>query len=148
MTLQELRDMTRAYSRDTNSFMFTNAMVDMFINQAIDRLKQEPIFVGMKRLRDSIDSPILLPEHYHYMIALFAASRCLEFDERFYEATERRNEFESLFTSLVSEIEAGNLVITDAEGNVVDNTATYIDYVVDEYFDVHKPDSDIKEGDV
>lgn len=147
MTLQELRDMTRAYARDTNSFMFTDAMIDMFINQAIDRLKHEAVFKGMKRLRDSIDTPILLPEEYHYMLALFSASRCLEFDERFYEGVERRNEFESLFTSLMSEIEAGNLVITDVDGNVVDNTACYIDYVVDEYFDIHKPDSDvIKDG--
>lgn len=147
MTLQELRDMTRAYARDTNSFMFTNTMVDMFINQAIDRLKHEPIFKGMVKLRDSGDEPILLPEEYHYILALFSASRCLEIDERFYEATERRNEFESLFTSLISEIEAGNLIITDADGNAVDNTACYVDYVTNEYFDVHVPDSDIiKDG--
>ena len=143
MTLQELRNMTRAYARDTNSFMFTNDMVDMFINQAIDRLKHEPIFKGMVKLRDSIDSPILLPEEYHYMLALFSASRCLEFDERFYEATEKRNEFESLFTSLMAEIEAGNLTILDSDGNEVENTACYIDYVVNEYFDVHKPDRDV-----
>lgn len=147
MNLQELQNMTRVLSRDSNGYMFTNTDVDSFINQAIDRLKQELIFSKMVHLEDNEDVPNLLPEQYHYLLALFASSRCLEIDERQYEAVEKRNEFESLFADLMSEIQVGNVKILDNTisistpddtSNIVENTANYIDYVKDEYFNPHR----------
>lgn len=134
MTLTKLREMTHIYARDTNGYMFTEDIVDMFINQGIDRLRQYPIFKKMKYLEDLNDEPTLLPSEYHYMLALFSASRCFDMDERFYEGTEKRNEFESLLDNLISEIESGNLTITDSEENTVVNGANYIDYIKNVYY--------------
>ena len=86
--------MTRLYCRDNNSYVFTDVQIKLFLNQAIDRIKQYKVFLGMKKLVNPYDVPNLLPEEYHYMLALFAASRCYDMDERFYEGIEKRNEFE------------------------------------------------------
>ena len=130
--------MTRLYCRDNNSYVFTDVQIKLFLNQAIDRIKQYKVFLGMKKLVNPDDVPNLLPEEYHYMLALFAASRCYDMDERFYEGVEKRNEFESLLDSLIADIQAGNIIITDTddEGNpvIVEDGTIYIDYVKDEYF--------------
>lgn len=89
----------------------------------------------MPHLESDEDSVKLLPEPYHYMLALFAASRCYDMDERFYEGVEKRNEFEGLLEELISEIQCGNLEITDDEGNIIEDGTTYIDYIKDEYFE-------------
>ena len=68
------------------------------------------------------------------MLAIFAASRCYDIDERFYEGVEKRNEFESLLDDLLAEIHAGNIVIYDEEGNIIEDTANYMDVVTDVYF--------------
>jgi hypothetical protein len=147
MTLNELRELTRLYTRDTNSYMFTVTAIDTFLNQAIDRLRQIPILSGMSKLKYQDDEVTVLPEQYHYLLALFAASRLFDFDERFYEGVEKRNEFEQLLSDLVSEIESGNLTIYDEDGNEVDNPAVYIEYVKDEYFNKPKDSEFIKDGD-
>ena len=134
MTLSKLREMTHIYARDTNGYVFPEDYIDMFINQAIDVLRQYPLFRGMKYLEESSDEPNLLPPYYHYMLAIFAASRCYDIDERFYEGVEKRNEFESLLDDLLAEIHAGNIVIYDEGGNVVEDTANYMDIVTDVYF--------------
>ena len=134
MTLAKLREMTHIYARDTNSYMFLDSDIDMFINQAIDVIRQYPIFRNMKYLDDSSDEPDLLPPHYHYMLALFAASRCYDVDERFYEGVEKRNEFESLLDDLIAEVQSGNQVITDSNGSIVEDPAAYTEAVVDVYF--------------
>ena len=130
--------MTRLYCRENNSYVFTDVQIKLFLNQAIDRIKQYKVFLGMKKLVNPDDVPNLLPEEYHYMLALFAASRCYDMDERFYEGVEKRNEFESLLDSLIADIQAGNIIITDTddEGNpvIVEDGTIYIDYVKDEYF--------------
>lgn len=150
MNLLELRNMTRVLSRDTNSFMFDDDMINGFINQAIDRCKQTPIFKNMHHLVNDDDVPDLLPTYYHYLLAIFASSRCFEFDERHYEGVDRRNEFENLFQDLMDEIESGNqsitTTITDSNGNSSTeelDTATYIDYIKDEYFNCRRKDSDV-----
>lgn len=135
MNLTELTTMTRLYTRDTDSRLFADSDIKLFINQAINRCRQYPIFNSMVALSGLTDSPILLPSEYHYVLALYASSRLFDIDERFYEGTEKRNEFEYAFAELVSNIESGNLEIKDATGTVVENTANAIDYIVDEYFD-------------
>lgn len=135
VTLYKLREMTHIYARDTNNYVFSDIHIDMFINQAIDRLRQYKVFQGMSYLEYSDDEPILLPSQYHYLLALFAASRCFDIDERFYEGVEKRNEFESLLDDLIADIQAGNIVITDKDGNTVEDGSCYTEYVVDAYFD-------------
>lgn len=142
MNFTDLIYMTRQYCRDNNSYVFTDVQIKMFLNQAIDRIKQYKVFLGMKKLIHPEDVPNLLPEQYHYMLALFAASRCFDMDERFYEGVEKRNEFESLFENLIADIQAGNIEIvdTDEDGNevVVEDGTTYIEYIKDEYFDYYE----------
>jgi hypothetical protein len=55
-------------------------------------------------------------------------------DERFYEGTDKRNEFEEVFANIVERIENGTLTITDENGFAVDNTMSAIDHVADVYF--------------
>lgn len=134
MTLTELIAMTRLLSRDVNGYIFTDIIITLFINQCIDRLKQYKIFDGIVKLRSASDVPTHLPESYHYILSLFAASRCLDMDERFYEGTEKRNEFEMLLDELIAEIQAGNISIKDSEGALIVDDATCVDYITDTYF--------------
>lgn len=138
MQLSDIVYMTRLYTRDNNSYVFSDTMIKMFINQGIDRIKQYNVFSGMKHLQDGVDEPTHLPEHYHYMLALFSASRCFDHDERHYEGVEKRNEFEQLLAEMITEIESGNLKITDGNGNEVSTGALGVDdFVKDVYFNVH-----------
>lgn len=138
--------MTRQYCRDTNSYVFTDTQIKMFLNQGIQRIRQYKAFSGMKELKELTDVPNILPEQYHYMLALFSASRLYDIDERFYEGVEKRNEFETLFDDLIAELQSGNLELTDvdADGNVVpvEDGAIYIDYIKDEYFDYRDSELD------
>lgn len=136
MTLNDLIKMTRIYCRDNNSYVFTEANIKMFINQAIDRIRQYKIFGDMPYLNTKTDEVTFIPEQYQYLLALFAAHRCYDTDERFYEGIEKRNEFEQAFSDLINEIEAGNVTITDAEGEALsdDDLPNYIEYVKNEYF--------------
>ena len=143
MKLIDLIFMTRMYCRDNNNYVFTNSQIRLFLNQAIDRIKQYKVFNGMSHLENDEDTVKLLPEPYHYMLALFAASRCYDMDERFYEGVEKRNEFEGLLEELISEIQSGNLEIIDSDGNVVEDGTTYIDYVKDEYYNLDKSDGEV-----
>lgn len=137
--------MTHIFARDTNNYVFTDTYIDMFLNQAIDRLRQYKVFEGMSYLEYSDDEVTLLPSQYHYMLALFAASRCFDIDERFYEGVEKRNEFESLLDDLIADVQAGNIVITDSEGNNVKDGTNYIEYVTDAYFT--KPHAEVGDDD-
>jgi len=140
MQLIDIVYMTRLYTRDNNSYVFSDTMIKMFVNQGIDRIRQHNIFSGMGYLQDSSDEPTHLPSQYHYMLALFAASRCFDHDERHYEGVEKRNEFEQLLAEMIAEIESGNLKIFDGvNGNgdeVVTGTSGTDDFVKDAYFDV------------
>ena len=135
MTLDQLRQMTHVYTRDTNSYVFPDDYIDMFLNQAIDYIRQYAMFRDIPHLRDGEDVPELIPEFYHYILALFAASRCFDVDERFYEGVEKRNEFEATFDSMLAEIHAGNLTIYDKDGNVVEDPSVYVGQVKNVYFD-------------
>ena len=138
MKLTDLVYMTRLYTRDNNSYMFTDSMITSFINQGIDRIRQYPYFVDMSYLSNASDEPSLLPSQYHYILPLFASSRCFEHDERFYEATEKRNEFESLLSDLISEVQMGNIVLKDEDGNDIKDSTHACEYVTDDYFNVKR----------
>lgn len=131
MNLKELVDMTKLYTRDSKGYMFSSANVKIFINQAIDRMKQSTIFKEMKHLDEDSAVPSVLPEHYHYLLALFASSRLYDMDERFFEGTQKRNEFEQSFHDLISDIEIG---IEKIDGLDTSDIDVGLDYVKDVYF--------------
>lgn len=141
MTLTDLIYRTRLYTRDNNSYMFTDGMITLFLNEAIDRVRQYPHFTQMSYLNFASDEPKFIPVQYHYMLALFASARCFEHDERFYEAADRRNEFEQLLGDFINEVQSGNIPILDEEGNEIDDVTHTVDYVTDDYY---KPKSKIK----
>lgn len=143
MNLTDLIHMTRVYCRDNNNHMFTDSNIKMFLNQAIDRLRQYKVFDKMSYLESNDDVVTFLPSQYHYLLALFASSRCYDTDERFYEGIEKRNEFESAFSDLINEIETNNVIISDDDGSTIDDKPNYIDYVVDKYFKVGDEEDDV-----
>lgn len=126
--------MTKVYTRDTDSRVFSDEDIKMFINQGIDRVRQYNIFETMGYLKLNSDVPELLPSMYHYILALFSASRLFDNDERFYEGTEKRNEFEQTFADMIERIEGGELIVKDIEGNAIENNTYVSDYVNDVYF--------------
>lgn len=134
MTLNELIHQSRLFTRDTFSNVFQETDIITFINQGISRVRQYKPFRTMPYLTVKTESPGILPEPYHYLLSLYAASRLFDMDERFSEGTEKRNEFEYYFTDLIGEIQAGNVELMDAEGNVIDDTTNAVDYVTDTYF--------------
>lgn len=134
MTLNDLIHQTRLFTRDTFSNVFQEPDIITFLNQGISRVRQYKPFRTMSYLTLRTDVPGILPEPYHYLLALYAASRLFDMDERFSEGTEKRNEFEYYFTDLIGEIQAGNIELTDALGNVIEDTTNAVDYVTDTYF--------------
>ena len=134
MTFQELINLTKVYTRDTDSRVFSDEDIKMFINQGIDRVRQYNIFETMGYLKLNSDVPELLPSMYHYILALFSASRLFDNDERFYEGTDKRNEFEQTFADMIERIEGGELIVKDIEGNIIENNTYVSDHVNDVYF--------------
>lgn len=133
MDALKLRTRIRQYVRDTASKRFTDSDLNLYVEEAIDRLRSYPIFTDMPYLSDDDDELIYLPENYHYIVALYAASRCFSVDNDFYQEEQKRNEFESIFADLISKIEGGEVTINDITGNaVVPNYVT--DTVQDVYF--------------
>ena len=138
MKLTDLIHRTRLYCRDNNSYVFTDAEITIFLNEAIDYLRQYLPFRSMKYLEHSDDEPIILPDFYHYILSLYASSRCFDKDERFYEGTEKRNEFEKKWDDLLADIHAGNVVLSyvneDDEEVVIEDETNCTDQIVDDYF--------------
>lgn len=112
----------------------------MFLNEGIERFKQYiPEFSDMELLILDEDEPILLPEPYQHLIALYAAARCFDQDERHYQATTHMNEFEVKLDELKTRIEIGEIKI-DVSVNLEN------DYVVDNYFSSNKSLVDKDDG--
>lgn len=139
MTLKELMKMSRVYARDDDGIMWSDDVVKMFVNQGIDRIKQFKLFNGEQYLEEDDDTPIFLPREYHYLLALFCSSRLYDIDERFFEGTQKRNEFEQTFEELLSEINNGSIVIDNASK---ENIPSYSEYVVDTYYGGTSTESD------
>lgn len=152
MNLTDLIHRTRLYCRDNNSYVFTDTEIKLFINEGIDLLRQYNAFRQMKYLNNNSDEPIILPDYYHYILALYASSRCFDKDERFYEGTEKRNEFETKFNDLVSDVESGNIKLTYIDENEevieVENDYCPIDYITDEYYGVVEDEQTVLEESV
>lgn len=133
MNREELVARVRNYVRDTTASIFTQKDINNYLNEAIDRVKNIPALRGMKHLLQDKDSPILLPEEYHYLLAVYGASRCFSQDERHYQATVFMNEFENKLDDLKTKIESDEVKILDSNGKPVLNKLD-VEYVKDVYF--------------
>lgn len=143
MTLDNLTKRVQKYTNDKTSSIFTKNDIEDFINEAIDRCKASVYFADMVKLQTLTQHPILLPSHYHYLLAIYAAARCFEMDEQHYQATQRMNEFEYKFEDLVQKIDNGDVKVVDGEGKEIEHINT-TDYVRDVYF--NKGNIDFDEG--
>lgn len=121
MTRSEIIQRVRSITRDFSNSIFREVDIVSFINEGINRFRQ--YIVELKSL-SSLDSntsiPVMLPDEYHHLLALYCASRCFAQDERHYQSTTLMNEFETKLEELKSAIEAGLIVIKDADGSVVE----------------------------
>lgn len=133
MTLNEIVNRVRSYTRDTTGTLFTYSDVKDFANEGIDRLRQINALQGMKYLENDVDVPNLLPPQYHYGIAVYSASRCYTQDEQHYLAQTFTSEFEGLFALIELGIKEGTIKITDDSGNVITDNNEF-DGVTNVYF--------------
>lgn len=136
MNLNELSTRARQILRDSNKTIFNETDIVNGINEGIARCKQiiKELKV-MENLADTGDVPIGLPEHYHHLLSLYSASRCFFTDEQFQQSTILMNEFESKLYELKSDVENGDVTITDENGEPVTLDGTNrIDGVVNVYF--------------
>lgn len=94
MTLKNLIDRVRQYTRDTTGSLFTQDDVIAFINEGIDRTRRYKHFKSMEHLSSLSDEPKHLPNEYHHLLAIYAASRCFTQDEQHAIAQQFMNEYE------------------------------------------------------
>ena len=129
MTLKTLIDRVRQYTRDTTGSLFTQDDIVSFINEGIDRTRRFTYFRGMEHLSTLTDEPILLPNEYHHLLAIYAASRCFTQDEQLQLAEQFMNEYEYKTQEVELLINEGELVI---EG--VGNANNEFDSIKNVYF--------------
>ena len=111
MTLNTSIDTVRQYTRDTTGSLFTQEDIIAFINEGIDRTKRYKYFKDMVYLENLSDEPILLPNEYHHLLAIYGASRCFTQDEQHAIAQQFMNEYEFKTQEVELLIEDGDLEI-------------------------------------
>lgn len=122
MTLSDLITRVRSYTRDTTGTLFTASDVKDFINEAIDKLRQIKELENIKHLSNDSDVIVLLPSQYHYMTAVYSASRCFSQDEQHYQAQTYMDEFMGLFSLVELGIKEGTISIYDENGQIIRDT--------------------------
>ena len=135
MNLRDLTKRVRQNTRDTTSALFTSDDIKSFIREACDRVKQIPELSGMAELISDNVEVTHLPVMYHYILSLYATSRCFSQDEQHYPAQKFMDEFEARLFALETGINNGDIIITDENGEPVKvDGANKIDAVVNVYF--------------
>lgn len=136
----------RSLTRDFSNSIFRETDIIDFINEGIDRIKQTiPELTNVPYLLTSTQKPILLPEQYHHLLAIYSTARCFSQDERHYQASTFMNEFEVKLEELRVGIENGQIIIRDSNGDIVSNDLP-IDYVnLKPYWNDNK-NKDLDEG--
>ena len=131
MRLLELIRRVRTITRDFTNSIFREQDIIDFINEGINRIKQIiPEMSGLKKLIGKEEVPLVLPEEYHHLLSVYAASRCFGQDERHYQATTLMNEFEIKLDKLKENIENGVIVITDPNtGDDIMSNSNNVEYV-------------------
>ena len=130
MTLKDLINRVRQYTRDTTGSLFTQDDIIAFINEGIDRTKHHKYFKKMESLTSLSDEPKYLPKEYHHLLAVYGASRCFIQDEQTYFAEQFMNEYEYKMQEVVLLINDGDLVIDEYDVN----KENPFDAVVNVYF--------------
>lgn len=124
----------RSYTRDLSASIFRSIDVTSFINEGIDRMRSRiSQLKPMIYLSADDEIPIYLPSEFHYLISVYAASRCFGQDERHYQSSTLMNEFETKLEELYAGINDGSVVILNASGVQVDTTGS-VDYVKAVYY--------------
>jgi hypothetical protein len=124
MTRRDLISRVRSNTRDFTNSVFRETDIVSYINEGIDRMKQLIRELrGEIYLSDNNEKPILIPEMYHHVLAIYSTARCFAQDERNYQATTMMNEFEVKLSELVTAIQAGDIIIVDS--NNVEVEANY-----------------------
>lgn len=135
LTLNELIQKVRRYTRDTTGSLFTQEDIADFCNEGIERMKQVVVvFKDVPLLKSNSDEVIIIPEHYQHLIAVYGASRCFSQDEQQYQSATYMNEFESKLEELLQRVLSGEIVVKDVDGNAIDISDMAFDNVVNVYF--------------
>lgn len=122
-------------TRDFSGSVFRDVDVHMYLNEGIDRFKQLiPELETMQHLAQNEDIPVMIPNQYQHLLALYSTSRCFFQDDRHYQSGTYMNEFESKLQEFQSKVESGDIEIIDP----TTGEPVYIDsndeYVRDNYF--------------
>lgn len=134
----ELVARVRSITRDLSNSIFREIDIVDYINEGIERVRQViPELVNMKLLTEGGQTPEMLPEQYHHLLAVYSASRCFGQDERHYQASNYMNEFEAKLEELSVAIESGRVVIIDPDTGEPIKDSYEPDYVVNNYFGNH-----------
>lgn len=134
MNRLQLMQRARSLTRDLGNSFFREEDVVNYVNEGIERIKQRiPSLRQMPLLNDHLQKVDYLPEHWHHLIAVYCASRLCTHDERHYQAGTFMNEFETKLDELLADINNGDEIITDPDGNVVPLKPTDA-YVKNNYF--------------
>lgn len=133
MNLTDIITRTRYYVRDINAKRFASDEIELYINEGIERLRSYQALADMG-YPTATEDVSYLPTEYHYILALFAASRCFGVDNDFFQEQQKRNEFESAFMELITRIENEEVYIK--------NMNWTSEYVTDEYYETATTDEE------
>lgn len=138
----------RSLTRDLSNAIFREIDVVDYINEGIDRIKQLiPEFGAMDRLTSNSSEPLMMPTHYHHLLAVYSASRCFAQDERAYQASTLMNEFEQKIEELKQSIEDGRTKILDLVTGLPVTAVYEAGYITENYFELRSKNTfDLDEG--
>lgn len=121
MNRLELTQRARSLVRDLGNSFFREDDVINYLNEGIERVGQRiPALRNMSLLQIATQEVDYMPKHWQHLLAVYCASRLCTHDERFYQAGTFMNEFETKIDELLADINNGDEVITDPDGNVVE----------------------------
>lgn len=130
MNRTQLISMVRSNARDFTNSIFRESDIILYINEGVDRIRQ--VIKECKPMVHLItvgQIPIILPDEYHSLLAIYSTSRCFAQDESNYRAISFMNEFESKLEELKQDIQSGDVVLLDGSGLEIESV--YIPEYVD-----------------
>lgn len=117
MQLEQMISRVQSLTRDLNKQTFRRLDIVDFVNEGIDRVRTYiPELVDINYLSDDSPTLYILPERFHYLLPLYAASRCFTQDERYHMAGNMMNEFEVKLDELRNDIINGYVKLYTIDG--------------------------------